>query len=292
MDFRLKSFLLKLYEKTFQDDIFSSTAQVAFYFSFAIFPLVLFLVSLFGIFLDTSDAYRDSFFFYLQQIMPSSAFRLVKSTIQEVTANSSGEKLTLGLLIALWSASAGMDSLRISLNRVYKFKETRSWWKTKLLSIMLTIVLTLLITISLSIVFYGWQAISFLLSAVNLPIPSPLVLVVLQWIMTLAVLLVIFEFFYNILPNRKPFVWSWITPGAIVGIVLWLLLSNGLRTYLQYFNSYDRTYGSIGAVIILMLWLYLTALVILVGGMINAILRELKQKKKLQARIPEEEEGE
>lgn len=279
MTFRLKPFLLKLNERTFQDDVFSSTAQVAFYFSFAIFPLLLFLVSLFGLFMDASDTYRENLFFYLRQIMPPSAFQLVKNTIQEVTASSSSGKLTLGLLIALWSASTGMDSLRISLNRVYKCKETRDWWKTKLVSIVLTIILTLLITLSLSIIFYGWQMISFSLSAVNLPNPPPFIPVALQWIIIFAVLILIFELFYNILPNRKLLKWHWITPGASIGIVLWLLLSIGLRTYLQYFNAYDRMYGSIGAVIILMLWLYLTALVILIGGMINAVSNELKESR-------------
>jgi len=282
MDFDFKKFFLGLYNKAFDEDIFNASAQVAFYFSFAIFPLVLFLVTLFGFFLDAADNFRADLFFYLAQIMPRSASKLVQTTIEEITENSTSGKLTLGILIALWSASAGMDSLRIALNSVFKFKESRAWWRTKLLSIMLTFLLTLLITIALGIVFYGWQFVSFLFAMTGVPVVSPYLLVMLEWIITLLVLLIIFDILFNVLPDRKPSKWHWITPGTIVGIVLWLLVSNGFRIYLSYFNTYDRFYGSIGAVIILMLWLYLTALAILVGGTINSVLREMNEAKALE----------
>jgi membrane protein len=292
MSFSFKTFFLKLYEKAFDEDIFSSAAQVAFYFSFSIFPLLLFLVSLFGFFLDSADNFRGELFFYLKQIMPFSAYELVRKTIEEVTANSSGGKLTIGLAIALWSASAGVDSLRIALNSVNKYKEQRAWWFTKLLSISLTFVLTLLVMFALAIVFYGWQFVSFLISLAGLPIPSPFFLVLLQWVITLLVLFFIFEIFFNILPDRRPKKWDWITPGAIVSIVLWLLVSNGFRLYLGYFNTYNKFYGSIGAVIILMLWLYLTALVILIGGTINSVIKELKETEVIDVENESEETAE
>lgn len=272
----LRSILKKLYVKAIEDDIFSSAAQVAFYFSFAIFPLLLFLVTLLGLVLGSDNDFRSDLYYYLEQIMPISAFELVRITMEEITANSSGGKLTVGLLIAIWSASAGVDSLRAALNRVFGFKEQRPYWFNKTVSITFTTVLSVLITAALGIVFYGWQAISFLLSLVDINVDSPFLLVGLQWLITFGLLLIVFEILYNILPSRKPFRWSWITPGAFVGIILWLILSFGLKTYLSYWNTYDRFYGSLGAVIILMLWLYLTSLVILIGGMINSITEEIK----------------
>ena len=276
-NFQFKPFIYKLYDKFLEEDILSSAAQVAFYFSFALFPLLLFLVTLLGIVLSSADDIRNEMFYYLRQVMPGSAYQLVETTIHEVTENSSGGKLTLGFFIALWSASAGVDSIRVALNSVYNLKETRDWWKTKLLSLSFTFIISILVSVALAIVFYGWKFVILALNALSLPVPAPFFLVVIQWAAILIVLLIVFGLLYNYIPNHSPLKWHWITPGAVVGIILWLILSSGFRLYLHYFNSYNKTYGSLGAVIILMLWLYLTSLVILIGGLINCVFAEMDQ---------------
>lgn len=268
----IKKFLLLIYDKFMEEDVLSSAAQVAFYFSFSIFPLLLFLISLIGMVLGSADDLRNELFYYLSQVMPLSAYKLLKDTIQEVTQNSTGGKLTIGLLIALWSASAGVDSLRVALNSLFNLKEKRAWWKTKLLSLIVILGLTVMISFSLGIVIYGWKFLSFLISMAHLPHPSKSILMIIQWVVVLVLLLSVFALIYNYLPSYPKPKWVWITPGAITAIVLWILLSFILKTYLQYYNTYDRMYGSLGAVIILMLWLYLTALVALLGGIINACL--------------------
>jgi len=271
----VKDFFKRLYDKSWvEEDLLSSAAQVAFYFAFALFPLLLFLVTLFGFVLESAADLRAEMFFYLRQVMPGSASDLVQKTIDEVTANSSGGKLTFGIAVALYSASVGIDSIRIALNGVYNLTETRAFWKTKLLTLLMTFILAILITVALGIIFYGEKFLTLILDWINLPIRSPFFLGVLQWATVLVVLISTFALLYNYLPKHKKNAWVWITPGAIVGIVLWLALSYAFRLYLDYFNTYDKTYGSLGAVIILMLWLYLTALVILIGGSINAVLQE------------------
>ncbi|MGI8470236.1 MAG: YihY/virulence factor BrkB family protein [Pyrinomonadaceae bacterium] len=276
---KLKKIFVRLYEKSFDEDIFSSSAQVAFYFLFALFPLLLFLMTLFGIILGKADDLRQELFVYLRQIIPGSAFSLVEKTLLEVVQGSSGGKLTIGILITIWSASAGIDSLRIALNAVYKFKEDRVWWKRKLMSLFLIFAIGLSIVIALGIIFYGSHFLKLVLNMVGLPVPSPFVLGILSFLVVLILLMFTFELLYNLVPNHPPANWRWITPGAIVSIILWVLLSKGFGIYLQYFDSYAKTYGSLGAIIILMLWLYLTALVILIGGTINAILDEFSVGK-------------
>lgn len=279
MHFNFKRLFVRLYEKAFDEEIFSRAAEVAFYFMFALFPLLMFLVSLFGMVLNSADSLRRQLFGYLQQIMPGSAFDIVEKTLTEVLESSSGGTLTIGFLIALWSASAGIESLSIALNAVYKLKETRPWWKVKIGAIILTLLIALFIFVALGIVFYGSQFLSFLLTTVNLPIPSPLTLQVLSLIVVAVALLLSFALIYSVCPNHSPFTWKWITPGAFVAILLWLLFSGAFRLYLRYFDFYAKTYGSLGAIIILMFWLYLTALVILTGGAINAILDEFSRGK-------------
>lgn len=286
----LKNVLFSLYDKFWEEDILSRSAQVAFYLSFSLFPLLLFLVNLFGLILGQADDLRLELFSYLRQIMPNSAYVLVQKTILEVSENSSSGKLTFGFLIALWSASAGIDSLRVALNHVCKLKETRSWWKTKLESLSLTLILIFLFSFVLGIVFYGWKFLSLLLSLIKFPIESFIVLQFIQWITFILVLLFIFGLFYNFLPNQKESKRKWISYGSVTAIVLWLLLTNGFRLYLNYFNNYDKTYGSLGAVIILMLWLYLTALVILIGGALDSVLLEISSKNtsdNLQTKVAE-----
>ena len=283
-EINFKDFFMRLYLKAFdEEDLLSNAAQVAYFFLFALFPLLLFLVSIFGIVIDSASDLRVELFSYLQQTMPASAYDLVQKTIQEVTENSSGGKVTFGILIALYSASAGIDSIRVVLNGIYNLTEDRPWWKTKLISLMMTLGLGILITIALGVIFYGSKFITVILDSINLPINSPLVLGILQGIIMLVVLVVIFALQYNYLPRHKKPKWVWITPGTIIGILLWLLLSYSFRLYLSYFNTYDKTYGSLGAVIILMLWLYLTALVILIGGAINAVLQEFTDPRAAKA---------
>ncbi|MDQ2747442.1 MAG: YihY/virulence factor BrkB family protein, partial [Acidobacteriota bacterium] len=283
-NFSFKKYFSRLYTKSFvEEDLMSSAAQVAFYFAFALFPLLLFIVTLFGLVLEGADDLRTEMFYYLRQVMPLSAYDLVKNTIEEVTKNSSGGKLTIGILIAIWSASAGIDSVRVALNGVYNLPEKRAYWKTKLISLSMTLGLGALITIALGGVFYGSKFTMLLLNTLNLPIQSPFILGILQWLIVLLVLLSIFAIIYNYLPAHKEPKWVWISPGTIAGIVLWLLLSYSFRLYLEFFNSYAKTYGSLGAMIILMLWLYLTALVILIGGSINAVLQEHTDPKTAEA---------
>lgn len=278
LDYPWKRFFVRLYDESFEADIFNRAAQVAFYFSFSIFPLLFFLVSLFGLILESTADLKQELFEYLRQIMPWSAFTLVRTTVEEITENSSTGKLTIGLAITLWSASAGIDSIRNALNAIYKLRESRSWWRTKLESLALTLLLILLIAIVLAIVFYGWQLVQIGLAAIGLRVTWPLVLVSIQWISVLLLMLFACEVFYNIVPDFKRRRWLWITPGSVVAIMLWLLLTNVFRLYLEYFNSYNRAYGSLGAVIILMLWLYLTGVALLVGGAINAVVDGIRNE--------------
>ncbi|MCY7345978.1 MAG: YihY family inner membrane protein [Pyrinomonadaceae bacterium] len=281
-----KDFFWRFYTKTFdEEDVLSNAAQVAFFFMFALFPLLLFLVSIFGIVLESSGDLKVEMFQYLRQAMPSSAYELVQKTIEEVTASSSGGKLTFGLLLALYSASAGIDSIRVVLNGTYNLTEKRPWWKTKLLSLVMTLGLGILVTLALGIILYGSKFTNLILDSINLPIQSPVILGVLQFVIVALVLMTVFGLLYNYLPQHKEPKWVWVSPGAIIGIVLWLTLSFSFRLYLSYFDTYDKTYGSLGAVMVLMLWLYLTALVILVGGSINAVLQEFTDPDTAEAGV-------
>ena len=278
-------FFEELYEKFFETDVMSASAQVAFYFSFAFFPLLLFIVTLFGMILESTDELRVELYSYLGQIMPPSAYQLVRTTMDEIIDTSSGSKLTLGILITLWSASAGVESLRIALNRVYELRETRSWWNTKLHALVLTFLFILLLAIGLAAITAGWSLVKVSLASMGFE-PSPWVVTVVQWAAIVVVMILSTAVVYSWLPCFKKFHWVWISPGSVTAILVWILFGTLFRLYLQYFNTYNKAYGSLGAVIILMLWMYITGLALLLGGAINSVLTEMSEKRIIDAEDP------
>lgn len=267
-------FFSRLYFKVFDEEIPDRAAQVAFYFAFSLFPMLFFLVSLFGMALESTEGLKAELYQYLYHIMPGSAYRLVTQTVDEIVSGSTTGKLTLGLAATLWTASAGLDSVRNALNAIYSLRETRAYWRTKLESIVLTFLLILLVATALGIAFFGMQLVQMALDHLGLAITSPLVMLLTQWAAIIIVMLLACEIVYNLLPNFEKRRWIWITPGTAVALMLWMLVTSGFRLYLQHFNTYNRTYGSLGAVMILMLWLFLTAFVLLLGAAINAVLKE------------------
>ena len=258
-----------------QDDVFGRAAQLSYYFLLALFPLLIFLTSLIVIMLGTGSDLRQSLFSYLAEVMPPSAFQLIEATMLEISKASTGGKLSFGLLAALWAASNGMGAITEALNIAYDVKESRPWWKTRLQAIGLTMSLSVLIISALLLVLYGGRIVESL--AVNFDFGSAFIMTwkIAQWPIVFAVMLLAFALIYYFAPDRREQKWTWITPGAVIGVVLWLLASFGFRTYLHFFDSYSATYGSLGAVIILMLWLYLTGVAVLVGGELNAELEHV-----------------
>jgi membrane protein len=276
-----RRFFSKLYKKVMEEtELFGMAAQIAFFLSSSLFPLLFFLISLLGLILESTRGFQAELYSYIAQIMPPSAYQLVRDTLDEIVDNSSGSKLTFGLLITLWTASAGVDSIRAGLNSVYEQRESRPYWWTKLQSLLLTLLFIILIAITLVVVAAGWQLVQLGFERLGIEVTSPLILVGIQWLTVILVLLFVTAVIYSVLPCFKKFKWVWISPGAVVAIILWLGLTNGFRIYLQYFDSYNKTYGSLGAMIILMLWMYLSGVAILIGGSINSVLTEISEEDK------------
>ena len=260
----------RLWAEITDDDVFGRSAQLAYYFLLALFPLLLFLTALLGYFAGEDSELRTDLFRYLATVLPGEASDLISSTIKDVTEGSGGGKLSFGILAALWAASNGMGAIIESLNIAYDVKESRPWWKSRLMAIVLTIALAVLIISALILVLYGHKIAEFVAGSFGFGDFFTASWKILQWPLVLAFVLLAFGLIYYLAPNVHDQKWQWVTPGAVVGVVLWLLVSFGFRTYLHFFNSYSATYGSLGAVIILMLWFYLTGAAILIGGELNA----------------------
>jgi membrane protein len=246
------------------------------------------LLTLFGYLNGAGSHLRQKLITYLGNVMPDSALQLVVATIDQVTNARGGGKLSFGLLAALWAASSGLNALAQALNVAYDVPETRPWWKVRLISIALTVALAILIISALLIVLYGGQLGHFLATFLHEDEAFQVGWKILQWPITLAFVFIAFSLIYQFAPNisarrrgrrvpKDDFRRRLLSPGVVVAIILWLLVSLGFRLYLHFFNSYSATYGSLGALIVLMLWFYLTGAAILLGAEINCELESNEQ---------------
>ena len=270
---------LKRLAKRIKDDrIFGRAAQLSYYFLLALFPLLLFLINILGSLAQEGTLFRDKLLVYLGAVMPGSAFALVRATVDEISVASGTGKLSFGLLAALWAASNGMGAISDTLNTAYNVKERRRWWTVRLISVCLTVALAILILAALAIVLYGGTIGEALAARYGFGRLFTTVWTIVQWPIALIFVLTTFNLIYNFAPNIPPSARRWITPGAFVGVALWLLVSFGFRVYLGYFDSYSVTYGSLGAVIVLMLWFYLSGVAILIGGEVNCEFQNRPQK--------------
>ncbi len=283
-----KDFLWRVWSRTEEDEILARSAQLSYYFLLALFPLLLFLITLFGYMAGAGSHLRHKLITYLGNVMPDAAFQLVVATIDQVAKERGSGKLWFGLLAALWAASSGLNALAQALNSAYDVAETRPWWRVRLISIGLTISLAVLIIAALLIVLYGGQLGHFLAAYIHEGFAFAVLWKILQWPIALAFVFLAFSLIYRFAPNVGPrrsarhlpksdIRRRWFSPGVIVAVALWLLVSLGFRLYLHFFDSYSATYGSLGAVIILMLWFYLTGAAILLGGEINCELESPEQ---------------
>jgi membrane protein len=253
-----------------EDNVFGRAAELSYYFLLALFPFLIFVTSVIGIVLGSGTGTRHMLFNYLARIMPPSAFQLIDSTMYEVSAASSGGKLSFGLIAALWAASNALTSITDSLNTAYDLKESRPWWKTRLVALGLTVALSVLIVGALVLVVAGGKIAEWLALHYGLGPVFPTAWKIIQWPVVFAAIMLAFALIYYLAPDFRKQSWQWLTPGAAIGVALWLLVSLGFRVYLHFFNSYSATYGSLGAVIILMLWFYFTGAAVLIGGEVNS----------------------
>jgi len=269
----------RVWSETKHDDVFGRAAQLAYYFLLALFPLLIFLTSAIGLVVGSGTGMRHTLFAYLSRVMPSTAFQLIDSTIWEISTASGAGKLSFGFLAALWAASQGMGAITQALNVAYDLEETRPWWKQRIVAVGLTLALSLVIIAALLIVLAGGKIADLLAAHYALGSIFTVTWKILQWPLALAFMLLAFALIYYFAPDLRDQHWKWLTPGSAVGVALWLLVSFAFKAYLHFFDSYSKTYGSLGAVIVLMLWLYLTGLAVLIGGEVNSEIEDADAKR-------------
>jgi membrane protein len=269
---------LKATVQEFQrDDALGIAAQLAYYLILALFPFILVLVSLLGTF--GSEELASEVLGYFQQVMPEQAYAIIKDFTDNIISGKAEAPglFTFGILFTLWAASGAFAALINALNRAYDVQETRPFWKVRGIAILMTLGLSVLILIGVLLLVLGPQIGEAIANVFGLERTFLLVWEVARWPVALFFMMFTVALLYYFAPDvDQPF--RWITPGGLIGVVLWVLASVGFNFYVSNFGSYNKTYGSIGAVIVLLLYLYISSLTILFGATLNATLVRMKEE--------------
>jgi membrane protein len=269
------------------DNLLGRAAELAFFFLFALFPTLFSASSILGLAAQSASSIYYKLLEYLALVVPTSALGMVLTTFNETTAHATSGKLTFGLIAAVWSASVGVSAIQDALNTVYNIHDSRSYLRARLSAIGVTIILVVLASLTLASLLGG----DFFAAIAHTNLQSRFVASVLAsisrlifWSISTALLTLCFAVIYYWAPGVRRRRWRWLTPGGAVGILAWVLVSLGFRLYLHFFNFYSVTYGSLGAVIILLMWFYITGFMLLFGAEINSEIEAAAAEQRLSSK--------
>jgi membrane protein len=270
------------------DRVFGHAAELGFYFLFALFPTLFCAGSAIGLAVRSAHQVSDRLLEYAALMIPRSALAVVLSTFNETAIAASSGKLTFGFILGIWSASVGISAIQDTLNVVFKLEDRRSYFIARINAILLTILVMILISAVLGCMF----ASDFFSTLVDRHIAVPALgwfigisIRLLGWSVSSWLLSLSFAAIYFWAPGWHQRKWRWFTPGTVIGIVGWLIASLGFRIYLHFFNNYTITYGSLGAVIILLMWFYISGLMLLVGAEIDTKIDEARAEVGLASTV-------
>lgn len=248
-------------------DMATYAAALAYSALFSLFPFLIFLIAVLGF------LHIPSFFTWLldegKRAFPASAFSLLQSTVDQVQGRASGGLLSIGAIAAMWGASAGVRALMNALNVAYGVEETRPVWKKYLLSVGYTIGFAALLTCVAALMLIGPRPMDWLAGQIGLGNAFVTVWNLARWPVLVVLMMIVAALVYEVVPNvKQPF--RLITAGSVVAVVLWLVASVGLSFYVSRFADYNATYGSLGGVVVLLFYLYISSAVLLLGAEVNA----------------------
>lgn len=262
----LFAFGKELNQEIKEDRATGLAAEQAYYYMLSLFPLLILLLSI----LPYLQIEPQKAIEFINNFLPSESTEVLEENIVTIVSERNGGLLTVGILGTIWSASNGMNAFIHAMNIAFDVEETRNFIKARIISIVLTLVLIFAFIVVLVLPVFGSTIINMIEYVVPLSESFESLINLLRWVVALAVLVIVLTTLYRFAPNKQyPF--KQVIPGAVSATIIWLAISLGFSFYVSNFGNYSATYGSLGGVIILMLWLYLTGLTLVIGGEINAL---------------------
>jgi membrane protein len=257
------------------DDAMGLAQQIAYSSLLAFFPAMAFVVGALGLFHLFDDVQS-----LLDPIAPDGAIKFVGSLQHDSGQTASAFAFTIGLILAVWAASGAMGSVIKAVNRAYESQETRPFWKLRAVAIVLVLVTGVTTSIMFLLIVVGGKLGDAISKKADLSGAFNVTWGILRWPIAFGAILLLYAFVYYLAPNRGQRNWKWLTPGAVVGAVLWLALSGLFALYVTFAGHYTKTYGSLASGVILLLWLNYSAFALLFGAELNS---ELDRQANIKA---------
>jgi membrane protein len=267
-------FIKELTMRFIQHEGPNKAAELSYYFLLSLFPFLIFLLS-FTAYLPISP---NDVLGMIEQYAPGDVSSMLESNIKDILNNRNGGLLSFGIIAALWSASNGLNAIVRSFNVAYEVEENRSFLIVRLTSILLTVAMVITILIALLLPVFGREIGLVVSDFIGASSTFLTAWDALRYFISITILLIIFTALYFFAPNKRLHL-TYVIPGAVIATVGWIVVSTLFSYYVSSFSNYSATYGSIGGIIVLMTWLYLSGMMILIGGEINALIF----KRKVQA---------
>ena len=268
----LLNLLINLKNKTKKDDVFALASQLAYYLVLSFFPFMLFLMTLVGFSKLSSNEILEG----LSVMLPKSVLELTQSTIREVFDNQHTGLLGISILLMIWTSSSAFKAVIKSVNKAYNFKEDRSFIKLSIISILGILALASIIILALGTLVFGNVIGDYLKNTQSLYKIIIILWNIFRHAFIFIVMIFIFVIIYIFAPAKK-LTWKEVIPGAIFSTLGWVLVSFGFSFYIDNFSNYSRFYGSLGAVFILMTWLFIISIIFILGVEINFVKEETKK---------------
>ncbi|TYP70235.1 YihY/virulence factor BrkB family protein [Paenibacillus methanolicus] len=275
---RVWRFAQNLYCRFQDDEVPAMGAQLTYYLILSFFPFLIFIIAV----LSFADLTVRDVIDGIRLVLPETSTSTISEAFEEIQQSRSGSLLSFGLLITLWSASNGVSAVIKALNKAYDVEETRPFWKVKGISLLFTVILALVIVSSMVMLIFGRVIGDNLYKWTQLPGSFDVIWGIAQFVLPIAIMAVVFALMYMFVPNLH-LKFKEVLPGAIFTTVGWIVTSLAFSFYVNHFGSYSKTYGSIGGIIVLLTWLYLSSIVLVIGGEINAVLHFDKNGKQKPA---------
>jgi membrane protein len=265
------NFIKQLWQKIKADDVQGVSAQLTYYLILSLFPFLIFIMTLIGYaHISLEDKIQQ-----LEQIMPAEAVSIIEEILQDVSEGRSQALLSFGMLATLWAASKGINAIIKGLNRAYDIDESRVFWKIRGIAFLATLTIGFVVLLSILLLVLGTWLKTQVFLLTDLPYGFQKLWDLLQYAVPLLVLFIVFTLLYWIAPSRRLNLRE-VMPGALFSTLGWIITSVLFSIYVNQFSDFTKTYGSLGGVMILLIWLYISSIIILAGGEINAILHKRK----------------